>query len=240
VTGDRSRPVALVTGGARGIGSAIVTKLHYREVRVAYTSRQAAGAIIGASDDLLHVRYDLIDDDPDELVDRVLQAWGRLDMLILNAGVWVGGTVERLPEETWWRVVDTNVRGNYRVARAAVAALRESTAASIVLVSSAVGVIGFPGDTAYATAKSSLLGLCRSLAKELAPAKVRVNVVAPGFVETDMTAGVSDKARSMIMRRCLIERFGTAEEVADAVIFVAQDATYCTGSVLLVDGGWSI
>lgn len=112
--------------------------------------------------------------------------------------------------------------------------------ASIVVLSSVVGEIGFPGDTAYAASKAGLIGLARSLAKELGRDGIRVNVLAPGFAETDMTSAVSGQARDRILDRTVLSRFATAEEVARAAVFLAEDATFCTGTVLNVDGGWSI
>lgn len=110
----------------------------------------------------------------------------------------------------------------------------------MLLISSVVGLVGHAGDTAYASAKAALVGFARSLAKEVGRDGIRVNVLAPGFVETDMTAEVSDRARNRLTDEMVLRRFGTTGEVADAAVFLAQDATYCTGTVLAVDGGWSL
>ena len=141
--------------------------------------------------------------------------------------------------QDWARVVECDLIGAAQLCRAALPRLRRGISPSIVLVSSVVGEIGFPGDTAYAAAKAGLTGLARSLAKEAARDHIRVNVLAPGFAETGMTAAISPAARQRIMDRTLLGRFATAAEIAQAAVFLSEDATFCTGTVLTVDGGWS-
>ncbi len=175
-----------------------------------------------------------------QTVEEVVSRWGRLDSLVSNAGVWDGGRLRDLDPDRWWDVVERNLRGTAALVRAAIPALSSSPRPSITLVSSVVGEIGFAGDTAYASSKAALVGLARSLAKELASAHVRVNVVQPGFVETEMTDGVPEASRERILGRTLLRRFGTPEEVATAVTFLSEDATFMTGAVLTVDGGWSL
>jgi 3-oxoacyl-[acyl-carrier protein] reductase len=181
--------------------------------------------------------------DRDSAVDAVQQVrsdWGRLDSLVLNAAVWDGGKLTRMDPDAWWAVVETNLRGTAAVVRAAIPMLEQGVAASIVLVGSVVGDVGFAGDTAYASAKAALVGFARSLAKELAPKGVRVNVLAPGFVDTDMTAAVPQGSRDKIAEATLLGRFGTVDEIARAAVFLSEDATFCTGTVLAADGGWSL
>ncbi|WP_347595386.1 SDR family oxidoreductase [Acrocarpospora sp. B8E8] len=226
-----TRRRALVTGGARGIGRAIVSELADRAVDVVFTSRKPSPEMADAEP------YDLLDGDAEDLIDRCVRRLGGLDTVILNAGEWAGGRIEKLPPQDWWRVVETNLRGNHLLARAALPALRASGAGSLLLVSSVIGQAGFPGDTAYASAKSAMTGFARALAKE---SGVRVNVLAPGFVDTDMTTGLGERARRRIVERTVLGRFGTAEEIARAAVFLAEDATFCTGAVLTVDGGWTL
>jgi 3-oxoacyl-[acyl-carrier protein] reductase len=126
------------------------------------------------------------------------------------------------------------------MARAALAPINAGPAGAVTIVSSTIGIAGFPGDTAYSSAKAGLLGFGRSLAKELAPAGTRVNVLAPGFVESDATADVSPAARERLSSRLLIDRFGRAEEIGAAAAFLSEDATYTTGAVLVCDGGFSL
>jgi 3-oxoacyl-[acyl-carrier protein] reductase len=160
--------------------------------------------------------------------------------LVLNAGIWHGGKLADLDPALWWQVLESNVGGAAQLTRAALPALRSGPESSVLLVSSAVGIVGFPGDTAYGSAKAALTGFARSLAKEVGRDGVRVNVLAPGFVETAMTADVSERARASITRDLVIRRFGRPDEIARAAVFLSEDATYCTGTVLTVDGGWSL
>ena len=244
---SRARRVALVTGGSRGIGRAVVEALVDRGVDVAFTYQSSADEARALSESLqssggvrvVAVKHDLSTGDAYQLVRTVVHELGHFDSLILNAGTWKGGLIDRLDPDAWWSVVQTNVQGNYAVARAATDVLAESSG-SVLFVSSAVGISGFVGDTAYATSKAALTGLARSLAREWGPRGVRANVVAPGFVETDMTAAVSDSARARVSERIILGRFGTAEEIARTICFLSEDATYITGTVLAVDGGWSI
>jgi 3-oxoacyl-[acyl-carrier protein] reductase len=236
--------VALVTGGARGIGKEIVLALAARGLRVGcgYLSSGAlARDLAAASAAVYPVRYELGSASSAEAaVAATVEHFGRLDSLVLNAGVWSGGLLERADPRAWAGVVECTLNGAAQLCRASLPYLREGANASIVMVSSVVGEIGFPGDTAYAAAKAGLVGLARSLAKEVARDQIRVNVLAPGFAETDMTAGVSASARNRIVDRTLLGRFAAASEIARAAVFLSEDATFCTGTVLNVDGGWSI
>lgn len=237
----------LVTGGSRGIGRAIVLEFARRGVDVALTyqsSEDAARQVVDAASDfggrVISIRHDLLNDDAEPLVGAALDGLGRLTGAVLNAGVWDGGRIQSFDSEAWWRVVETNLRGTYRISRALVPHLSQQPGGALVLMSSAVALSGFPGDTAYASAKSALTGFARSLAHELGPKGMRVNVLAPGFVETDMTAKISDQARTRINQRAVLGRFGSAEEIARAAAFLCEDATFTTGAVLTADGGWTL
>jgi 3-oxoacyl-[acyl-carrier protein] reductase len=243
-----SRRVAVVTGGSAGIGRSIVTELARRgcDVLLTYRSRaDEASAVASAAQrdhgiDSLVARYALDDDDPGAIVGAAEARWGRLDSLVVNAGTWSGGLLTEIDPADWWRVVEHNLASLFRLARAGLPLLRRSPSGSLLLVSSVVGLIGFPGDTAYATVKSAMVGFARSLAKEVGRDGVRVNVLAPGFVETEMTQAISERARNRISERILLGRFGEVEEIAKAAAFLSEDATYMTGSVVVVDGGWSL
>ena len=237
--------MALVSGGSRGIGAAITATLAQRGVRVGCTYRhQRDGAeklAADAPDLVLPVHFDLGDEDSaTSAVDSVLSEWGRLDSVILNAGQWAGGRLTETDPGSWWQVVDSNLRGTVALARAALPHLAHGISPSVVLVSSVVGIIGHAGDTAYASAKAAMIGFGRSLAKEVARDRIRVNILAPGFVETDMTDAVSIAARKRIEAATVLNRFGTVDEIARAAVFLSEDATFCTGSVLTADGGWSL
>ena len=237
--------MALVSGGSRGIGAAITATLAQRGVRVGCTYRhQRDGAeklAADAPDLVLPVHFDLGDEDSaTSAVDSVLSEWGRLDTVILNAGQWAGGRLTETDPGSWWQVVDSNLRGTVALARAALPHLAQGISPSVVLVSSVVGIIGHAGDTAYASAKAAMIGFGRSLAKEVARDRIRVNILAPGFVETDMTDAVPIAARKRIEAATVLNRFGTVDEIAKAAVFLSEDATFCTGSVLTADGGWSL
>ncbi|WP_433502844.1 SDR family NAD(P)-dependent oxidoreductase [Pseudonocardia halophobica] len=245
VVQDDADRTALVTGASRGIGAGIARHLLDRGARVAgaYRSGREGVEKLAAAypDRVLPVRLDLADrDSAVDAVQQVRSDWGRLDSLVLNAAVWDGGKLTRMDPDAWWAVVETNLRGTAAVVRAAIPMLEQGGDASIVLVGSVVGDVGFAGDTAYASAKAALVGFARSLAKELAPKGVRVNVLAPGFVDTDMTAAVPRGSRDKIAEATLLGRFGTVDEIARAAVFLSEDATFCTGTVLAADGGWSL
>lgn len=185
--------------------------------------------------------YDLCDaDSAVGALKVVADSWGRLDSLVVNASIWKGGKLGQMPPDDWWSVVEANVGGMSQIARAALPLLRLGDSPSIVLVSSVVGIIGFPGDTAYATSKSAMFGFARSLAKEVGRDGIRVNVIAPGFVDTAMTAEIPAESKRVIQSQAILGRSGTAEEIADAIVFMSEVATFCTGTILTVDGGWSI
>jgi 3-oxoacyl-[acyl-carrier protein] reductase len=236
--------VALVTGGTRGIGREVVRALAGRGLQVGcgyHSAPERARDLVAEFPAVFPVRYELGSAPAAEAaVAATAGHFGRLDSLIANAGIWAGGLIDRMDSGVWARVVESNLIGAAQLCRAALPRLRDGASPSIVLVSSVVGEIGFPGDTAYAASKAGLIGLARSLAKELARDGIRVNVLAPGFAETDMTAGVSDRARQRILDRTLLARFATAAEIARAAVFLSEDATFCTGTVLNVDGGWSL
>jgi 3-oxoacyl-[acyl-carrier protein] reductase len=245
VVDEEPRRVVLVSGGSRGIGAGITTALTRRGCRVGCTYRsgreQAEKLAADAPDLVLPVHFDMRDDSSAAVaVAQVVSEWGRLDSVILNAGRWAGGRLSALDPDSWWSVVETNLRGTASLARAALPHLARGNSPGIVLMSSVVGVIGNAGDTAYASAKAALIGFGRSLAKEVARDRIRVNVLAPGFVLTDMTNEVSLNARRRIEDATVLGRFGTVAEIANAAVFLSEDATFCTGAVLTVDGGWAL
>ena len=237
----------LITGGSRGIGRACVLEFARRGADVAFTYRGSVEAATDLADSasampgrIVALPHDLRDGDAEQLVARVEEALGPLDSAVLNAGVWAGGRLGDLDPLDWWRVLETNFRGNHWLARAALPSLLRSQSGSLVLMSSAVALTGFPGDTAYTSAKAAMIGFARSLAHEVGHLGVRVNVLAPGFVETGMTSAIADPARDRILRRTVLRRFGTAEEIAHAAVFLSEDATFTTGTVLSADGGWTL
>jgi 3-oxoacyl-[acyl-carrier protein] reductase len=244
-TDDGTQRVVLVSGGSRGIGAAITAALTQRGVRVGCTYRsgrdEAEKLAADAPELVLPVHFDMQDTrSATSAVEQVVSEWGRLDAVILNAGHWAGGRLTETDPASWWGIVETNLRGTVSLARSALPHLAQGTSSSVVLISSVVGLIGHAGDTAYASAKAAMIGFGRSLAKEVARDRIRVNVLAPGFVETNMTEAVSAAARKRIEDATVLRRFGTVDEIARAAVFLSEDATFCTGSVLAADGGWTL
>jgi 3-oxoacyl-[acyl-carrier protein] reductase len=224
----------LVTGGTRGIGRAVVDQVAKGGGTVAVLARAPADEPY-TSPDVLEIPTDVTDGSSvAAAVTRAREHLGRVDVVVNCAGVHRGGRIEQLERRHWDAVLATNLTGAYEVCHAVAPHL--VAGAAVVNVGAVVGFRGFPGDSAYASAKAGLAGLTRSLAVELAPAGVRVNLVVPGFVDTAMTAGLSDTARRRIVAAIPAGRVGTAEEIADVVVAVAG-ASYMTGAVVPVDGG---
>jgi 3-oxoacyl-[acyl-carrier protein] reductase len=172
------------------------------------------------------------------MVAEVADRYGRLDVVVNNAGITRDGLAVRMSDEDWAAVIGTNLSGAFYVSRAAAKVMMRQRSGSIVMISSVVGLVGNAGQANYAAAKAGLLGLARSLARELAPRNVRVNAVAPGFITTDMTAGLPESVKEAALSSIALKRFGEPEDVADAVAFLASDAAkYITGQVIAVDGG---
>ncbi|MFP4227464.1 MAG: 3-oxoacyl-[acyl-carrier-protein] reductase [Salinivenus sp.] len=243
---DLSEKTALVTGGTRGIGRAIVTALAAAGARVAFTYRSSADAANALVDELqaqeaeaLALQGDVASfETAQDHVDAVLDRWDTLDVLVNNAGITRDGLMLRLTEEDWDDVIDTNLKGVFNYAKAAYRPMMGQRSGAIVNISSVVGTSGNPGQTNYAASKAGIVGFSKSLAKELGSRNVRVNVVAPGYVQTDMTDELSDDAREGILDSVPLNRLAETDDVAQAVLYLASPAAaYVTGHVLHVDGG---
>jgi 3-oxoacyl-[acyl-carrier protein] reductase len=224
----------LVTGGNRGIGLAIARAFAENGDIVTITYRSAE-----PPDDLTGVRCDVTDQvSVDAAFDRVEERYGPVEILVANAGVTRDTLLLRMSEEDFSHVVDTNLTGAFRVVRRAARGMLRARKGRIVLIGSVVGLLGSPGQANYAATKAGLIGLARSLARELGSRGITVNVVAPGFVESDMTAELTEQRRAEILAGIPLARYATAEEVARVVRWVASDeAAYITGAVIPVDGG---
>lgn len=225
--------VVLVTGGNRGIGAAIAAAFHEAGDRVAVTSRG------GPVEPYLTVPCDVTSsEDVDAAFAAVEAELGPVEVLVANAGVTADGLLLSMREEAWERVIDTNLTGAYRLARRATSKMIRARRGRIVLVSSVVALTGSAGQVNYAASKAGLVGFARSLARELGGRGVTVNVVAPGFVETDMTAGLPEGRRAEVLAAVPLGRMAAPEEVAGAVVWLASEqAGYVTGAVIPVDGG---
>jgi 3-oxoacyl-[acyl-carrier protein] reductase len=224
----------LVTGGNRGIGLAIARAFAEQGDKVAVTHRGS-----GAPEGLFGVRCDVTDAaSVDAAFTEVEDAHGPVEVLIANAGITDDTLLMRMDEEQFTRVIDANLTGAWRVTKRATRNMLKARFGRIVYTSSVVAMLGSPGQVNYAASKSGMIGMARSLSRELGGRGITANVVAPGFVATDMTESLSEERRKQIIASVPAGRYGTTEEIAAAVTFLASDAAaYITGAVLPVDGG---
>ena len=243
---DFLNKVALVTGGSRGIGRAIAQELGKRgaQVVLSYAGNEAAAtetvkAIVDAGGKAKAIRFDVCDSEAcSAAIEEVIKDFGRLDVLVNNAGVAIDGLLMRFKDADWDKTIDTNLKGAFMLMRAVARPMMKQKGGAIVNVSSIVGEMGNAGQAAYAASKAGLLGLTKSVARELASRNIRVNAVTPGFITTDMTAALSPELKEKMAEAIPLSRIGNAEEVASAVAFLASDAaSYITGEVLKVNGG---
>ena len=238
--------VALITGATRGIGRAIALKFASEGADVAFTYRSQAEAAVSLTRELeaLGVRAKGYRSDAadfaaaHEIVDDVKSVFGHIDILVNNAGITKDGLMMRMDEQQWDEVIDTNLKSAYNFIHACTPVMVRQRSGSIINMTSVVGVSGNAGQCNYAASKAGLMGLAKSIAKEMGPRGIRANCIAPGFIDTDMTSALPEDMRKEWEKQIPLRRSGTPEDVAGVALFLASDmSSYVTGQVLNCCGG---
>lgn len=238
--------VALVTGASRGIGRAVALKLASEGAKVAinYAGSQGKAEEVKAEiekmgGEAILVQANVADKDAvEQMVGAVVEAFGAIDILVNNAGITRDGLLARMKDEDFEAVVDTNLKGVFYCTKAVAKLMMKKRSGRIVNMASVVGLTGNAGQTNYAASKAGVIGFSKSAAKELASRGITVNMVAPGFIATDMTEAMNEKAKEAVLGTIPLKREGRPEDVANAVLFlVSENASYITGQIVNVDGG---
>ncbi len=238
--------IALVTGGSRGIGACIVERFAEAGAQVAFTyhsSKEKAEALAAAVSERYGATVQAYQSDAasyaaaEQLVNDVLAAFGRIDILVNNAGITRDTLMLRMSEEQWDTVMDNNLKSVFNLTKHVIRSMMKNKSGSIINMSSIVGITGNAGQANYAASKAGIIGFSKSIAKEMGSRNIRCNVIAPGFIATDMTDELDEKTRDAYLANIPLRRFGEGNEVADACIFLGSDmSTYVSGQVLSVCG----
>ncbi|MDE5413002.1 3-oxoacyl-[acyl-carrier-protein] reductase [Alkalihalobacterium chitinilyticum] len=238
--------VALVTGASRGIGKSIALELAQNGAKVAVNyagSKEKAEAVVSEivanGGEAIAIQADVADSDAvQSMVKEVISTYGSLDILVNNAGITRDTLVMRMKDEDWDAVLNTNLKGVFLCAKAVTRQMMKQRSGRIINISSVVGVLGNAGQANYVAAKAGVIGLTKSLARELANRNITVNAVAPGFIETDMTDQLTDEIKESMLSQIPLSKLGQPQEIARVVRFLAsEDSSYMTGQTLHVDGG---
>ena len=242
---DLSGQVAIVTGASQGLGRSMAVELARSGAQVACVARnveklqETVSAIEAGGGAAKAIACDVQDRGGiDQLVDGVNEEWGRLDIMVNNAGITRDTLLPRMSDEEWLDVISTNLTGTFYFSRAASRLMMRQRSGRIINISSVSGLIGNPGQTNYSASKAGMIGMTRSLSRELAGRKVTINAICPGFIESEMSQALGDTVLAEVRKRIPAKRLGTPEDVAACVLFLASPAaSYITGQVLTVDGG---
>lgn len=242
---DLKGQVALVTGASQGIGRAIAVTLAREGAKVACVARSAnklqetVGQITSAGGEAAFFECDVANaDSVNKTVEAVIEKFGGLQILVNNAGITRDTLIPRMEDAQWDEVINTNLRGTFLFTRAVTRPMMQARYGRIINISSVSGLMGNPGQANYSASKAGMIGMTRTVARELASRKITVNAVAPGFIESEMTAALGTALDEVVKTRIPAKRLGTTADVAEAVLFLAsKQAGYITGQVLTVDGG---
>ncbi|MBK98001.1 MAG: 3-oxoacyl-[acyl-carrier-protein] reductase [Balneola sp.] len=246
---DLTGKIALITGGSRGIGKAIALAFSTKGASVAITYANSSSSAEQVTEEInklgcgaISIKANSSDyNRANEVIDEVVQKWGKIDILVNNAGITRDGLILRMSEDQWDQVIETNLKGIFNYSKAVARTMMKNRGGSIINIGSIVGLTGNAGQSNYAASKAGLIGFTKSYAKELASRNIRANIVAPGYILTDMTNILDEKVLEDIKEATPLARAGNVEEVAAACLFLASDlSSYITGEVIRVDGGMAI
>ena len=239
----------LVTGGSRGIGKAIALKLADFGADVAITYARSADAANEVKAEIESkgrkakaIQADAVDfSEAEKVINEIVSDWGKIDVLVNNAGITKDNLILRMSEEQWDDVITTNLKSIFNYSKVAARPMMKNRGGSIINISSVVGISGNAGQSNYSASKAGIIGFTKSYAKELASRNIRANVIAPGYITTDMTDALDEKVLEGIKEATPLGRAGNADEIADAVVFLASDmSSYITGETIRVDGGMAM
>ena len=236
---DFKEKIVLVTGGSRGIGKAIAESFAEAGATVIVTYRNAIDEVYFDSKDIKHCKCDVADmKQVQEAVDGILKEHSKIDVLVNNAGITKDGLLMRMSEEDWDAVIDTNLKGVFNMTKAVTRSMMSKRYGKIINITSIVGIMGNAGQANYVASKAGVIGFTKSVARELASRNININAIAPGFIATEMTDKLTDEIKQGYLNSIPLKKFGSGNDIANAVKFFASDeSSYITGKTLCVDGG---